>query len=98
MFDSRPLNNKTNSVHERCLWVLYNDKQSNFEELLHQDNSISIHLRNLLALATEMYETSNGILPEIMNEIVRLQGQSTHNFTHISLFTIPIATAVLYET
>ena len=37
MFHSRTLNNKINRLHERCLRIIYNDKLSNFEELLHKD-------------------------------------------------------------
>ena len=32
-----------NRLHERCLRIIYNDKLSNFEELLNKDNSVSIH-------------------------------------------------------
>ena len=41
MFHSRCLNNKINRLHERCLRMIYNDKISNFEELLNKDNSQS---------------------------------------------------------
>ena len=40
MFHSRCLNNKINRLHERCLRMIYNDKISNFEELLTKDNSL----------------------------------------------------------
>ena len=39
--------NKINKLHERGLRIIYNDKKSNFEELLGKDNSVSIHHRNL---------------------------------------------------
>ena len=39
------------SLHERCLQIIYQDKQSSFEQLLKKDNS----------LATEMYEISTGL-------------------------------------
>ena len=69
MFHSRNLNNKINRLHERCLRVIYNDKTSRFEQLLENDNSVSIHHRNIQALAVEMYKVTNGLSPEIMNEI-----------------------------
>ena len=53
MFHSRCLNNKINRLHERCLRMIYNDKISNFEELLNKDNSVSIHHNNMEALAIE---------------------------------------------
>ena len=46
-FHSRNLNNKINRLHERCLRVIYNDKTSSFEQLLENDNSVSIHHRNI---------------------------------------------------
>ena len=54
MCHSRALNNKINRLHERCLRIIYNDKTSTFKELLEKDNSVTIHYRNIPALATEM--------------------------------------------
>ena len=54
MFDSRALNSKINRLHERCLGIIYNDKTSYFNELLEKDNSVSIHERNIQALAIEI--------------------------------------------
>ena len=71
MFHSRTLNNKINRLHERCLRVIYNDKLSNFEELLQKDHSVSIHHNNAHVLAIEMYKAVNGISPEIMNEVFK---------------------------
>ena len=50
MFHSGSLNNKINRLHERCLRIIYNDKSSNFEEILNKDNSVSIHYNNVHAL------------------------------------------------
>ena len=69
MFHSRILNNKIKRLHKRCLKIIYNDKLSTFEELLHKDNSVSIHHNNIHALATEMYKVVNVTSPEIMNEV-----------------------------
>ena len=40
MFHNRSLNNQINLLHERCLKIIYNDKHSNFEELLVKDNCL----------------------------------------------------------
>ena len=61
MFHSRALNNKIKRLQERCLSMVYNDKTSTFNELLEKDNSISIHYRNVQALAIEMFKVANGI-------------------------------------
>ena len=69
MCHSRPLNNKLNRLHDRCLRKIYNDKQLTFEELLEKDNSVSIHIRNLQTPAIEMYKVMNGSSPEIVMKI-----------------------------
>ena len=68
MFHSRGLNNKTNSLHERALRITYGDRSSLFEDLLKKDNSISIHHRNIQALATEIFKVKNNIATEISEE------------------------------
>ena len=69
MFHSRRLNNKINSIHERALRITYQDHISTFEELLNKDNSVSIHHRNLQALATEMLKIHWGLSPDILRQI-----------------------------
>ena len=56
---SRINNRKINSIHERCLRIIYQDKQSSLEQLFKKDNSVSIHQRNLHSLATEINKISN---------------------------------------
>ena len=51
MFHSRGLNDKMNRIHERALRITYNDKSSSYEELLTKDRSVTIHHRNIRALA-----------------------------------------------
>ena len=68
MFHSRGLNNKINSIHERALRIKYEDKFSTFQQLLEKDNSVSIHHRNLQALATELFKISNELSPDIVKE------------------------------
>ena len=40
-----------NRLLERCLRVIYSDKQSPFSELLEKNDSVSIHMRNIESLA-----------------------------------------------
>ena len=89
MCHSRALNNKINRLHERCLRIIYNDKTSTFKELLEKDNSVSIHYRNIQALAIEMHKAANGMSPEIMNEIFQLTEKSHYNLRYTSEFIIP---------
>ena len=41
MCHSRANNNKINRLHERCLRIVFSDKQSSFEALLEKDSSVS---------------------------------------------------------
>ena len=87
MFHSRCLNNKINRLHERCLRMIYNDKISNFEELLNKDNSVSIHHSNIHALAIEMYKVANDMSPDIMNGVFKLRNTPHYNLRHTSHFS-----------
>ena len=69
MFNSRRLNNKINSIHERALRITYQDRISTFQELLNKDNSVSIHHRHVQAQATEMFKIHRGLSPDILREI-----------------------------
>ena len=69
MFHSQSLNNKINRIHERALRITYNDKSSNFPELLDKDNSVTIHHRNIRTLAIETYKFLQGLSPSLFNEI-----------------------------
>ena len=89
MFHSRNLKNKISRLHECCLWVIYNDKTSSFEQLLENDNSVPIHHRHIQTLAIEMYKVTNGLSPEIMNEIFQITEESRFNLSYTSQFTIP---------
>ena len=88
MFHSRSLNNKINRLHGRCLRIFYNDKHSNFEELLLKDNSISIHHNNIHTLASEIYKVANGICPEIMNGIFKVRKNTHYNLRGTSQFLV----------
>ena len=54
MLHSRKNNNKIKHLHERCLRLIYSDKKSSYENLLEKDNSVSIHHKNIQALAIEL--------------------------------------------
>ena len=89
MCHSRALKNKINRLHERCLRIIYNDKTSTFNELLEKDNSVSIHYRNIQALAIEMHKVANGMSPEIVNGIFQPREKSHYNLRYTSEFLIP---------
>ena len=69
MFHDRGVNSKINLIHERALRIAYQDFTSGFAELLINDNSVSIHQRDLQLLVTEIYRTKMNINPSFMKEI-----------------------------
>ena len=67
MFHSRKLNERINHIHERALRIVYKDYNLSFQELLIEDNTLSIHHRNLQKLVTEILKVKNTLSPEFMN-------------------------------
>ena len=68
---NRSLNTKINRLHERFLRIVYNDKKSSLNELLVEDDCISIQHQNLQKLGVEMFKVSGGLSPEIVNDRFR---------------------------
>ena len=90
MCHSRTNNNKINKLHGRCLRIVYNDKhdkQSSFNQLREKDGSVSIHMRNIQILATEMYELINNLSTLILNGVFKRNSDSLYNLRQISQFS-----------
>ena len=73
MCHNRTKNNKTNTIQERCLRLIYSDKKSSFENLLDKDKSVSKHHKNFRSLAIKLYKIHRGISPEILNDLLPLR-------------------------
>ena len=84
-------------MNKRALSLVYNDFSSSFSELLEKDKSVTIHHRNLQALAFEIFKVKNNMAPEILTEIfpqkesnyslrnsTTLQGRSIKTVTYVS--------------
>ena len=87
MCHSRALNNRINNLHERALWIVYQDKLSDFEALLKNDKSVTIHARTLHYLVTEVYKAKNNISLEIMRDIFHFKENENYNLksgTHLA--------------
>ena len=71
MFDSRKMRQRINSIHKRALKLVYQDSHDlTFQELLVKGKSVSVHQKNLQLLATEIFKSKTGVLPELMNAIL----------------------------
>ena len=72
-FHSRSINNKINRLHERVLRIVYNGFKSSFENLLEKDGTVSMHVKNLQKLATEMFKISKKFFVSLMRELFHQQ-------------------------
>ena len=89
MCHNRTYDNKINRLLGKCLPLIYNDKRSSFESLLEKDNSVSIHHKNLQALAMEMLKLYTKTSPEIMQETFLVKEQGNYNLRNQTDFVIP---------
>ena len=55
-------------MKEHCVFA-YNDYQTDFESLLEQRNLVSIIVKNLQLLMTEIYKTRPGLSPPFLKDI-----------------------------
>ena len=86
MFHSRTLNSKINRLHKSCLRIIYNDNTSSFTDFLEIDNSVSVHHRNILILATEQYKFVNGLSPKLVSDCFKLNNMTVYNTRNKSTF------------
>ena len=89
MCHNRKYNNKINRLHERCLRLVNNDKRSYLEDLLEKDNSVSIHHKNLQALAIVVFKVHTKTSPEIIQEVFLVKEQGNYNLRKQTDFVIP---------
>ena len=54
---------------EPALMMVYNDIVSIFEKLLEKDNSVTIHVRNLIMLAIELYKLKENLAVPVIHKI-----------------------------
>ena len=73
MHCQRKYNNLINRIHERALRIAYNDYDSDSKKLLENDNSVTIHQRNIQTLILEIFKTLNNLNPTFMKEIFCLK-------------------------
>ena len=85
MFYDRILNLRINHIPLR---FAYKDYQTDFESLLEQRNLVSIHVKNLQLLMTEIYKTKSGLSPPFMKDIFT-ERNTGYNLRHGNDSQIP---------
>ena len=69
MFCGKEAHNLIPKCYHKASCVLSNSDDKDFENLLLEFNSISIHARNLRLMVTEAYKSLNHIGPKIMEDM-----------------------------
>ena len=98
MLHSRKNNNKIKHLHELCLRLTYSDKKSSYENLLEKDNSVSIHHKNIQALAIEMFKVKHKLCPEITGDIFMERSNNQYNLRNRPDFITPQVHSVFHGT
>ena len=94
MYCRRQSNHMINKIHERALRIAYMVYTSSFHDLLEKNNSVTIHEKNIQALALEIFKTRNGLNPKFMKNIF---SPLQHNYnTRNEYLTYPIPRTVTY--
>ena len=73
MCHSRSMNSRINRLHKTCLRIIYSDKSSSFEELVQKDKSVTIHVKNIQKLATEMFKVFKNLSPPIVADLFEVR-------------------------
>ena len=68
MLHSRSNNIKIKELQERCLWLVYNEKQSPYKGLLLKDYTVSIHYRNIQTLTIETFKVKKELSPTFLEK------------------------------
>ena len=85
---SRANNGKTKRLHQRCLGIIYSDKQSLFEMLLEKDGSDTVSSQNLQILATKMYKIKNDLPPLFVTELFEQRNEQYYDLRENSQFIL----------
>ena len=77
VFHTSGVNNKVDHLHERSLRIVYKNNISSFEELFKTNKSFTIHQRNILSLAIELFKVKGNISNNIIYDIFKLEKLAT---------------------
>ena len=92
MFCSRT---SMNNIHEKCLHLVKNDFDSNFNKLLESSHELLIHKTCINYLIIEVFIYLQGLSPELMTHILTLRNYA-YNIRNICLFGSENPRSVLF--
>ena len=98
MLHSRCNNTKIKHLHERCLRLIYCDKNSSYEELLEKYGSVSINHRNIQNLVIEMCQVKSELGPMITANVFTKIPENHYNLRNYNGFRLPFARTVYHGT
>ena len=98
MLHSRKSNYKIKYLHERCFRLIYSNKKLSYENFLEKDNSVSIHHKNIQALAIEMFKVKHKQCPEITDDIFVERTNNQYNLRNHPDFITPQVHSVFHGT
>ena len=78
--------NQVDRVCERCLMIIYNNKQLSINYLIENKSSVSIYERNVQVKVTEICKVSNSFTPPHINYNFELRNEYPYNLKQISQF------------
>ena len=96
MCHSRTIHSILNNIHERALRIVYEDNISSFALLLEKSESVSIHNRNLQALAIEIYKALNNLSSPLKSILFELK-ETTYNLRNVRTLVSTNTTTTNYS-
>ena len=73
------MKHRVNKINEKALRLIYpSDSKVTFKELLDKNKTVSIHQKDLQALATEIFKAKLTISPEILKELFSVNVRNYH--------------------
>ena len=75
-----------NRIKERALRIAYKDYVSTFAQLLEKDSSVSIHIRNLQVLATEIFNARNNLSPPAVQQNIFRTTEPAYSLRRDTIF------------
>ena len=94
---NRSLSTKMNRLHEQCLRIVYNDKKTNFDELLAKDGCLYPSSK-FTKICSWNFDFSRRLSPKIVNELFQFREPRPYELRRGSQFQIPFVHLVFSGT